>query len=103
MTNPIACHGAKSNCRHLLVVLVSPYGSVERLADSKSNTNSNADDKKDNQPLDDPSIALAELGHAGAAVLCLCGLGLLLPVIFSRPNLAVGLSGEGGARCFVHA
>jgi len=98
-----ACHRAESNCRHLLVVLGSPYGSVERLADSKSNTDSNADDEKDDQPLDDPSVALAKLGHAGAAVLCLCGLGLLLPVILSRPNLAVGLAGEGGARYLVHA
>jgi len=89
---------------NLLVVLVSPYGSVERLADTESNTDSDTHDEKDDQPLDNPPVALAKLGHAGAAVLCLCGLGLLFPVIFSRPNLAVGLAGgEGGARCLVHA
>lgn len=83
----------------LVAMFISPYRRVERLADSKTNTNSDTDNEQDDHPLDDPAIALTEMSHAGAAVLCLCGLGLLLPVILSRPNLAVCLS--GGAVCLV--
>lgn len=83
--------------------MISPDGSIERFADAETDTNSNTDNEKNDEALDNPAISLAEMSHAGATVLCLCCLCLLLPVILSWPNLAISLSDHRAAGCLVHA
>lgn len=85
----------------MLVVPVSPDGSVQGLADAKANTDGDAHDKKHQEDLDDDAVPAAEVGHAGAAILRLVCLGLLLPVVLSGPDLAVALPSEGAGRCLV--
>lgn len=85
----------------VLVVPVSPDGGVQGLADAKADTDGDAHDEKHKENLDDDAVSAAEVGHAGAAVLCLVCLGLLLPVVLARPDLAVALPSEGTGRCLV--
>lgn len=85
----------------MLVVSVSPDGGVQGLADAKADTDGDAHDEKHKEDLDDDAIPAAEVGHAGAAVLCLVCLGLLLPVVLAGPDLAVALPSEGTGRCLV--
>lgn len=82
-------------------VPVSPDGGVQGLADAKANADGDADNEEHQEDLGDDAVPAAEVGHAGAAVLGLVRLGLLLPVVLAGPDLAVALPSEGAGRRLV--
>lgn len=86
-----------------LFVLVSPDWCTQRFADTKANAHGNADDEEYQEDLDDDAVSRTEAGHAVTGSASLGCLGLLLPLILSRPYLAVTFSSERAAVRLVHA
>lgn len=73
-------------------VLGLPDTSAKRFADAEADTNSNADDQKDDEDLQNDSCPPAVTGHAVAGpVVALLGFRLLPPVLLPRPYCAVGV------------
>lgn len=89
--------------RRWRLVLVSPDGRAKGLADTEANTDADADDEEDNENLHDDAVALAHVGHRGAAAVLLGFLGLLLPVVLAGPGATIAAAGVGGAAsCMRH-
>lgn len=81
-----------------LVILVTPDGGAERLADAEADADTDANNEQDNHNLGDDLVAGAQLGHDAAAALHLGSLVATLPVILAGPDGALALGLEVGGR-----
>lgn len=70
-------------------VLVSPDGRTQRLADTKANTDSDANDEEYQKNLGDDTVSGTEAGHTVTTSASLGRLGLLLPMVFAGPDLTI--------------
>lgn len=77
---------SRASCLRLVRFLAAPDRRTHCFADTKANADGESNDYQDDQDLADDLVARAQPGHGRAACALLLGvLGLLLPVVLSRP------------------